>query len=554
MLVRTWAAIVLAVAGLIGFSTVPAHAADEIASYVVNGSVAPDGVLSVEATITPDGASELRQRFATALESGRDRRYEFEITDVAATVGGTAVTPNVSTDGDYELVTVPLSGNQPVRLSYKVKGAALDNGDGTTTVSWRLLQGLNLPVRSFDATIAVPGPFTMIDCRAGSPAAPAVCANFTGGTHDQSEPAFHDGPRGAGEVVQVVIRFPNSVVKPNQDLERRWTLDHAFSVSPLPLGAAVGTGLLGALFFWLMHRRFGRDDGPQADPIMVGGFRPVGDGQSAFRMDEDVRPGQVGTLVDERVDPVDITATMLDLAVHGHLLITEMPRDPGFKPTEWLLTRRTGVDALRPYERTLLDALAPEGEAQPLHDAIGRVREASHQVQDELYAEVVHQGWFAVRPDSTRTTWARAGWIALVLTLIGGALLIAFTEFGLLALVLVALALGLMFVAQAMPARTAKGAGVLQGLGILRGQLLTQPIEEMQGGRAYAELSRVLPYAVVLGGTQRWIDGLVAADDDEAEDSEDLDWYHGPAGWHLRDLPGSLSNFVRTIQGELFTR
>ena len=51
------------------------------------------------------------------------------------------------------------------------------------------------------------------------------------------------------------------------------------------------------------------------------------------------------------------TATVLDLAVRGHLLITELPRAGAFKPTEWTLTRRDGRDALRPYEARLLDAL-----------------------------------------------------------------------------------------------------------------------------------------------------------------------------------------------------
>ena len=46
----------------------------------------------------------------------------------------------------------------------------------------------------------------------------------------------------------------------------------------------------------------------------------------------------------------------------------------------------------------------------------------------------------------------------------------------------------------------------------------------------------------------------MAADTDEHPDSEDLSWYHGPAGWHLRDLPDSLKNFITTVSGTLFGR
>lgn len=550
----------LALAAMVGLTAPLAHASDEVASYVVQADIAADGVLTVNATITPDRAgAELRQRFATSVTTARDLRYQFTIGDVRATVGGRPAQAQVTTDGDYQVVTVPLSGDEPVGLSYTVRGAAIDNGDGTTTVAWRLLQGLNLPVRTFDATVKVPGLFTMIDCRAGSPAAPGVCADFSGGVHGQQDPVFHDGPRGVGEVVQVVLRFSDRVVAPNAQVSRVWTLDHAFSAGPLPLGVALGVGLLGLAAFALLHRAFGRDGGPvAASPTMVGGFRPVGDGQSEFAMDADIRPGQVGTLVDERVDPVDVTATVLDLAVRGHLLITELPRAGAFKPTEWTLTRREGRDALRAYEARLLDALGGDGgdgaRSVVLSQALPALAEASGEVQDELYADVVRHGWFAVRPDSTRTKWVRLGWLVIAVAVVAAGLLIAFTEFGLLGLVLVALAVGVGFVGQAMPARTIKGASVLQGLGVLRGQLLTQPTDQMPRGREYQELSEVLPYAVVLGGVDRWLDGLAATDTDGVPDPTDLDWYHGPDDWQLADLPDSLRNFVQTTEGGLLKR
>ena len=134
------------------------------------------------------------------------------------------------------------------------------------------------------------------------------------------------------------------------------------------------------------------------------------------------------------------------------------------------------------------------------------------------------------------------------------ALLAAFTTLGLIGLALVVLGLGLVFVAQEMPSRTPKGVALLKGLGALRSLLLTQPTDQMPKGRAVDELSEVLPYAIVLGGTERWLDALVATDTDADPDSEDLTWYHGPADWHLRDLPDSLRNFTTTVSGTLFTR
>ena len=47
---------------------------------------------------------------------------------------------------------------------------------------------------------------------------------------------------------------------------------------------------------------------------------------------------------------------------------------------------------------------------------------------------------------------------------------------------------------------------------------------------------------------------MVAADVDDSPDPDALDWYHAPDTWHLQDLPASLTQFVHTVQGELFAR
>ena len=40
----------------------------------------------------------------------------------------------------------------------------------------------------------------------------------------------------------------------------------------------------------------------------AGEFVPTGAGETEFRVVDEVRPGHVGTVADERVDPVDVTA------------------------------------------------------------------------------------------------------------------------------------------------------------------------------------------------------------------------------------------------------
>ena len=88
----------------------------------------------------------------------------------------------------------------------------------------------------------------------------------------------------------------------------------AFSAKPLPLALALGLLVLGGLAL------FGCIAGPAltlyrraASSSEVGEFVPTGQGQAEFRVVDDVRPGHVGTVADERVDPIDVTATLSTL-------------------------------------------------------------------------------------------------------------------------------------------------------------------------------------------------------------------------------------------------
>jgi hypothetical protein len=260
-------------------------------------------------------------------------------------------------------------------------------------------------------------------------------------------------------------------------------------------------------------------------------------------------------VADERVDPIDVTASLVDLAVRGHLRIVELPREHEFAGTDWDLARvADGPNGLLPFEQQLLDGIVTPGSRVKVSELASRVHESIGGVQNALYDEVVSKGWYERRPDSTRSRWTQLGLGALIVAVVVTAVLAAFTTFGLIGLALVIVALGLIFVGQEMPSRTPKGVALLGGLSALRSDLLSHPTDQMPPGSELHELSEVLPYAIVLGGADRWLGAIVAADMDEHPDSEDLSWYHGPEGWHLRDLPDSLKNFITTVSGTLFGR
>jgi hypothetical protein len=527
------------------------------ATFAVDASLAKDGTLKVTQTVTFSGAApaQLTQKFETRENLLGNRQYEQTISGVTAEAKGQQLNPTVTTKQPFTTVSVPTNGANEIVMSYTVVGAVVTI-DGGTALQWPLLQGLSAAVNEFSATVQIPSTFSYVKCTSGNPNSTTPCTFAAAGSEGSQIPTFRDGPRGAGQVVAVDIGFPVGAVTANEKITEQWTVGRAFSAKPLPLGLSLGLLVLGGLGLWALHRRAGADTSAGGRISRAGEFVPVGPGQSEFRVVGDVRPGHVGTVVDERVDPIDITATLLDLAVRGHLLITELPRATAYAPPDWVLARpaQTPAAAVRPFEQQLLDGLAPAGGQVLVSELPQRVQESIGAVQDQLYDEVVQNGWFEQRPDATRNRYFHGALAFLILAVVLTGVLAAFTTFGLVGLALVALGLGVVFVGQEMPSRTAKGSALLAGLGALRSDLLSHPTDQMPAGREVLEMCEVLPYAVVLGGADRWLDAIVSTDTDDTPDSDELSWYHGPPDWHLRDLPGSLRNFITTVSGNLFSR
>lgn len=533
----------------------PAHGVDGIIdSYEVNAELSAEGKLTYAATIelgTPR-PSQFTIQLQTRADAPDQVIQHFTISEIAVQAG--AVDLPVQIDQSDQAITITIDSGQtsgPITLSYQVWGSTHAGSGQTTIFNWPVIQGVSLPIQRALGTVR-PGTIPVdYRCQSGPVDDLRTCSLYGGGTEYGPDLKFEERQLQAGELVVPAMTYEAGQMPVTERLDHRWTLDRAFGHSMPNLLLALLTAVIGLVLLAHLNRRIG-GDAPGGEPVTVARFAPVGAGQSAFEVRGAVRPGLVGTLTDEFVDPVDITATIIDLATRGHLRITELDPDDRYSPLDWRITRRPGTDALAGYEQALIAAIDPEQGL--LVSQLESLQDALPQVQDGLYQEVVNRGWFARRPDQVRGGYGRIGWMAVGGAVMVLALLVAFTSFGLFGLVLVGLAAGFLVLSGRMPARTAQGSAVLAGLTVLAGQLRVHPTDEMPTGHALGELSKVLPYAIVLGGAQRWLDALAAADDDDEPDATELDWYHAPPDWHLDRLPESLDALITTMQGRLFRR
>jgi len=561
------AGLALAAVGALAASG-PARADEPSAqSAAIAGAVAADGSLTLTETITfAAGAvpARLEQRIDTTKQALDYRYYRYTLSDVRASADGADLAPVLSRDGDYQVIAVDTSKvtGTTVEIGYTVRGAATDggvtqSGTGVTAISWPVLQGLSVPVDAVSGQVDAPVPVLGIDCQAGAASGLQPCQMWAAGTHDSPQPTFSHAALPAGGLVVLSITVPGAAVAVDQDLVDQWTLGRAFSAAPAPLAVALGALVLGALALWLIWRRLGRDvETTDVAPAEVARFVPIGPGQMHFEVLHAIRPGHIGTVMDERVDPVDIAATLLDLAMRGHLQIVELPPSGAHAGADWSFNRLPGRDALAPFEATLLDVVAPDGGEPVKVSALGEpVAKAIPVVQDQLYTEVVDKGWYARRPDQVRGRWHVMGAVVLAAAVVVLVVLAIVTRFGLLGLALVALAGGLFAIGQTMPRRTRAGIALVKGLHVLSMALASQPTDQIPKAQAYDEISAVLPYTVVLGGRDRWLNALAAADDDpDVPDPDDLTWYRAPSDWSISELPVAFDAFLVAVQGRLYGR
>ena len=552
------AALVVASATVLpGFALTAAAARpveDKVTSYAAQLNLDGDGVLHVKETVelTADGDTVSRT-LRTRLRSDADRDRVWKLSNVSATVGGRQAEVKTDDVDDGTRIDVKTgSGDVTVAYSYDVDGTVADSIEGRQ-VSWPVVQGFDsaIPRARVSATI----PFaSWVTCFAGREGDSVPCTSSQLGESAAIEIEQTALPP-AGRVTLVAGLSGDATVKPNADFAERWSLGRAFTADGATVGLAallLGLGVLGAAALWLLRGR----DAAKTSEGASGPARPVLDGTDGpqFAAPDGIRPGQVGTVVDESADLVDITATLLDLAVRNYLTITELPREGEFGRMDWTLTRRhQGGPELLAYEQALLDAIFADGNNEVTVSTLGpSLRPRLTAVRENLYADVVTQGWFAQRPDAVRNRWTTAG---LVLVLAGAVLtvvLAAVSRFGLVGLAVMLSGVALTLSGQEAPARTARGAAVLGRISGLRAYLAGESAADLPQDRRLEFASRCLPYATVLGLTEKWALEIAATDEDDTPD-EGIGWYNGPANWHLSNIGESLSNFVTAVNGSLST-
>lgn len=419
-----------------------------------------------------------------------------------------------------------LTGAHTIVLRYNVRGV-VNALDSTDELYWNAIgTGWDVPIDVASATVEGPAAPQDALCFQGSQALPrpAGSPDDCSVTVDPAGVAnVSGGPLLAGEGMTVVVAFPSGTFPDAQPvLQEIWSAGRAFEATALTVLGSLAILILlcgGAIAavsqrgrderylgatpdFELAPRQqslVGRVPWRHREPVAVRATPP-----------SELRPGELGTLLDERANVVDVTATIVDLAVRGHLRIEEVDHGGTSSGGDWRLVRADvpPPEALADYEQTLLQATFDDGEQVTLSELRQGFRQDLSRVQGELYAEVTRRGWFRGNPRSVRRRWAGFGFLLLLIGAVATFALARWTHLGLLGLALVVSAVVLLVVSPRMPARTARGTALLAQAKGFRLYLESADAGQLRlkdgvgdGGDVY---SRYLPYAIVFGVAPQW--------------------------------------------------
>ena len=571
---RTVALAVAFAAVLAGLLTPPDARAqvprpEQITAYDVDITVERDGTLQFQEQIKyyfPSERHGILREIPVRLryDETHDREYPLEVESVAVTGGASNKYALEDAGGGNLRIRIgdadrTIQGEYTYVIRYRIEGG-LNAFPDHDELYWNAIgTAWQIPIAAPVIRVHTPVPPTEIACFAGPAGSARPCQTSM---VEGSGATFTHRTLSPFEGLTVVVALPKGVISPEPApiLEERWSLLRAFSITPATIGltgvvaAAVVFGLWRT--YWTRGRdlrwgstavdaRFGRGQPENITPW--GHEGPVPAEYVPF---EGMRPGLMGTLFDETANPLDVTATIIDLAARGYLRIEEVEQNGilgWFAKADWRLVKLKEPTDLLEYERTLFRSLFQTGDDVQLSDLRNKFASHMSAVQKDLYEEVVKRGWFNRSPESTRNTWIGIGVLALVAA--GGLqfLTTAFTHFALVTTPLVIGALAMLVLHRSMPRRTAAGTAAVRHVRGFR-----RFIDDAEDERAqFAERANLfyeyLPYAIVFGLADKWskaFEGL-------AHPPEAPGWYVSSRPFAMASFANSMDTFGVTATGTL---
>ncbi|HSB07704.1 MAG TPA: DUF2207 domain-containing protein [Thermodesulfobacteriota bacterium] len=352
-------------------------------------------------------------------------------------------------------------------------------------------------------------------------------------TRDNGGKCIAKRPLAIGEGLTMAFGWDKGLVSPPSSWQRfLWTLNIRENwIFVLPI--------LSFILIFNHWRRRGRD--PKVRETLVVQYGPP-----KFN-DQPLTPAEVGALIDEKLDPRDITSTIVGLAVRGYIKIEET-KEEGliFDKTDYYLKKIKEPDSnLGLFEVELMKSLFPRNLPGTLVSSLkNKFYTNLPFLKKTLYGELIRKKYFLSNPENVRNSY-----------LVIGVILVVFACFALLFLlspdsswksIFASFLMGAPVIAFAkfMPAKTKSGAmAYMDTLGFqeFMNRAEKDKIERMGDMNLF---SKYLPYAIALDVADNWAKAFEGIYQDRP------DWYVSPGGFQTF-APYSFVHSINSVNSSL---
>jgi uncharacterized membrane protein YgcG len=498
----------LGVAATFGLSPAPARADSgwSIRNFDVDLVIHPDAGMDVTETIDADfdvPKHGILREIPVRYEVGM-HQYDLRVRLQGVNNGeGRWYETSVSHEDNLMKIRIgspdyTVRGRIRYRLRYFVERAILWEGNhswekgSSAVLRWNATgTEWQVPIDASKVTVHLPREFNDLELAtdAWTGSYNARGKNFSKKMIDARTLEFTTGPLRPREGITIEVVMPaDAVTQPGRWKELSWWITDNFPYAVFP--ATLLTGVL----VWLFWGR----DLPGTGTIVVN-----------YEAPDSLRPAEVGTLVDEKVDLRDISATIIDLAVRGYLKIQELESGSWFSSGgDYRFTKLKPPDGLKDFELKLYNQIFRSNDSVLLSDLQEKFFPVLSRVKNDLYRRLSKDQYFDGNPSTVRSTYLVLG-VLLLAAVLGAACLLQFAMIGRIFLLPVIIAgvlsvLTVVLFSTIMPRKTRKGRIAWEKIAGLQEYIRRAEVDDLKEQERQGVFERLLPYAIIFGLSKRW--------------------------------------------------
>lgn len=318
--------------------------------------------------------------------------------------------------------------------------------------------------------------------------------------------------------------------------------------SKIPPVAGLITLIVGIYALIKLWRKKGRDEGMdwRTEQIVV-----------EYETPDALRPGELGIVMDETADTLDVSATIVDLAIRGYLTITEIPKKGWFGSVDYTFAKTSGANTnvLLAYEKTLLNALFKSGDEVTVSDLKNTFYTDLKEAKDNLYEEVTKKKLFTGNPNSVRTKHTLLAVLAFVIAL--STLFFALPPLlpdilraymiGMGPTLLILAIIYFVMALKAMPQRTKHGRETYRKARGYKEFIDNVEKHRQQFFERENTFMDVLPYAMIFGATKKLADAMKKMGVEPKQPT----WYHSNTAFNMAVFTISMNSFSSSVSSTM---